>query len=173
MGKFTDWIKNKLKVTRYPSEKDIIETQVGYLINVSCEHSSINQKFCMDNGIKYFWFPMDEVSNNIGLNSLFGALQILWIAEQENEKVILHCHGGVNRSPTVMESYYFLRTKKYLEKDNSRLLDNIERGHLPAKRKMESFLKNAEEYFLNQDWENNLNTESKLSRIKLKTQLWV
>lgn len=193
MGNFTEWFNAKLKVTRYPLPSEIKESKPKYVINVSCEYIASNQKMCMDNGIKYFWFPMDEVSGDIGLNSLFGALQILWIAEQENAKVILHCHAGANRSPTVMEAYYFMRTKKHLIKEiskekketlkkmfpgtdladykNNRLLNNIEMGHLPAKSKMEDFLKKTEEHFLKQDWENDFKTDSGLNTIKFESRL--
>ena len=136
---------------------------------------------------------MDEVSGDIGLNSIFGALQILWIAEQEKAGVILHCHAGANRSPTVMEAYYFMRTKKHFvleisaeskerfekmfpdsknyERQNNRLLNNIEAGHLPSKNKMETFLKKTEEWFLKQDWENDFKTESGLNSVKCDVRL--
>lgn len=160
---------------------------------IACKYISSCQKTCMENGIKYFWFPMDEVSGDIGLNSIFGALQILWIAEQEKARVILHCHAGANRSPTVMEAYYFMRTKKHLIREltedkkesilkmfpdtdlsifkNNRLLNNIEAGHLPSKNKMESFLKKTEEWFLKQDWENDFKTESGLNSVKCDVRL--
>jgi hypothetical protein len=191
--KFQEWFDNKLKVTRYPLPDEIKKSGVKYVINVSCEYISSNQKVCMDNDIKYFWFPIDELSGDIGLNSIFGALQILWIAEKENANVILHCHAGGNRSPTVMEAYYFMRTKKHFireisaeskelfekmfpeskdsETQNNRLLNNIEEGHLPSKNKMETFLKKTEEWFLKQDWENDFKTESGLSTIKFETRI--
>lgn len=191
--KFQEWFDKKLKVSRYPMPDEIKKSGAKYVINVSCEYISSCQKVCMDNGIKYFWFPMDEVSGDIGLNSLFGALQILWIAEQEKASVILHCHAGANRSPTVMEAYYFMRTKKHfireitieskerfekmfpdsknLERQNNRLLNNIEAGHLPSKNKMETFLKKTEEWFLKQDWENDFKTESGLNSVKCECRL--
>jgi hypothetical protein len=192
--KFQEWFDKKLKVSRYPMPDEIKKSGAKYVINVSCEYISSCQKVCMDNGIKYFWFPMDEVSGDIGLNSIFGALQILWIAEQEKASVILHCHAGANRSPTVMEAYYFMRTKKHFVKveseeskerfkkmfigsenfdfnNNNRLLNNIEAGHLPSKNKMESFLKKTEEWFLKQDWENDFKTESGLNIVKFDVRL--
>lgn len=191
--KFQEWFDKKLKVSRYPLPDEIKKSGVKYVINVSCEYISSCQKVCMDNNIKYFWFPMDEVSGDIGLNSIFGALQILWIAEQEKASVILHCHAGANRSPTVMEAYYFMRTKKHfireisteskelfeemfpdsknLERQNNRLLNNIEAGHLPAKNKMETFLKKTEEWFLKQEWENDFKTESGLNCVKCEVRL--
>lgn len=193
MGNFSTWFNDKLKVTRYPLPNEIKQSKAKYVINVSCEFISSNQKVCMDNNIRYFWFPMDEVSSDIGLNSLFGALQILWIAEQENSNVILHCHAGANRSPTVMEAYYFMRTKKHLIKEisekhkeslekmfpgtdladykNNRLLNNIEMGCLPSKMKIETFLKKTEEHFLKQDWENDFKTDSGLNTIKFESRL--
>jgi hypothetical protein len=192
--KFQQWFNEKLKVTRYPTPTEIKKSGAKYVINVSCEYISSCQKVCMENGIKYFWFPMDEVSGDIGVNSIFGALQILWIAEQEKASVILHCHAGANRSPTVMEAYYFMRTKKHLVKvesqeskerfkkmfigsenfdfnNNNRLLNNIEAGHLPCKNKMEVFLKKTEEWFLKQDWENDFITESGLNSAKHESHL--
>lgn len=191
--KFQEWFDKKLKVSRYPMPDEIKKSSAKYVINVSCEYISSCQKVCMDNDIKYFWFPMDEVSGDIGLNSIFGALQILWIAEKENANVILHCHAGANRSPTVMESYYFMRTKKHFireisaeskerfekmfpdsknsERQNNRLLNNIEAGHLPSKNKMETFLKKTEEWFLKQDWENDFKTESGLNSVKCDVRL--
>jgi len=191
--KFQEWFDKKLKVSRYPLPNEIIKSGAKYVINVSCEYISSCQKVCMDNDIKYFWFPMDEVSGDIGLNSIFGALQILWIAEQEKASVILHCHAGANRSPTVMEAYYFMRTKKHFvreisaeskelfekifpesknsERQNNRLLNNIEAGHLPSKNKMETFLKKTEEWFLKQDWENDFKTESGLNSVKCEVRL--
>jgi len=191
--KFQEWFDKKLKVTRYPLPGEIKNSGVKYVINVSDEYISSCHKICMDNDVKYFWFPMDEVSGDIGLNSIFGALQILWIAEQEKASVILHCHAGANRSPTVMEAYYFMRTKKHFireisaeskelfekmfpdsknsERQNNRLLNNIEAGHLPSKNKMESFLKKTEEWFLKQDWENDFKTESGLNSVKCDVRL--
>jgi len=192
--KFQDWFDNKLKVSRYPTPSEIVKVEAKYVINVSCEYIASCQKVCIDNSIKYFWFPMDEVSGDIGLNSIFGALQILWIAEKEKANVILHCHAGANRSTTVMEAYYFMRTKKHYVKEesqeskerfkkmfigsedfdfknNNRLLNNIEAGNLPSKNKMELFLKKTEEWFLKQEWEDDFITESGLNRIKCDVRL--
>lgn len=193
--KFQEWFDRKLKVTRYPSPSEITKSGAKYVINVSCEYISSCHKVCMENNIKYFWFPMDEFSSDIGVNSIFGALQILWIAEQEKASVLLHCHAGANRSPTVRDAYYFLRTKKHFIKEisidskeefkkmfigsenfdfskhNNRLLNNIQDGNLPAINKMETFLKKTEEWFLKQDWENDFKTESGLNSIKIESHL--
>jgi hypothetical protein len=109
---------------------------------------------------------MSECIGTMGINSIYGALQILFLAEQKNEKVYLHCHAGSNRSPTVADAYYYLRTGKHLvrekpkpfaelmewlslklEEHNNRLLSNVAQGHLPSITQTESFLKNCQIVF--------------------------
>jgi hypothetical protein len=167
--KFNEWFTRKLTVDRFPLPHEIEKSNYQYIINVSDEYISYCHNAAMSSFRKYFWFPMNECIGDIGLNSLFGALQILWIAEHENASVLLHCHAGANRSPTVRDAYYFLRTKKHRENiqfdeeieerlseflggtpmngKNNRLIDNIEQGHLPSIRKMESFLGYCETQF--------------------------
>lgn len=188
MYRFKEWFKNKLKVGRYPLPTELQKSDFKYVINVSDEYIPINQEICIENNIKYFWFPMDEVSSNIGVNSIYGALQILYIAEKEDSKVLLHCHAGVNRSATVADAYYFMRTKKHLldlktkedvefservfvgYKDdgsvykNNMLLNNIEEGRLPSIRKFEDFLISLEQFLNKQD---ELITEGGLNTIKI------
>lgn len=172
--KFTEWFTRKLVVTAFPELDAIITSKYKYIINVSDEFSIACHETAMLRGIRYFWFPMNECVGDMGLNSLYGALQILWIAEQEEASVLLHCHAGANRSPTVKEAYYFLRTKKHLEqmpfdeeddrrvceflgidmplplernRKNNRLIEKIRQGHLPAIAPMESFLSLCETQF--------------------------
>lgn len=192
MGKFEDWFNNKLKAVQYPkiSDFETIYKNIDYLINVSDEYKPEIHDICLSKNIKYFYFPLNECTDNMGLNSIYGAMQIMFIAEQENKKVIINCHAGSNRSVTILECYYYLRTKKYTvtkkidkklaldiesmftfesEEDrlesrrisgNSRLQNNIEFGHLPAKHKMEQFLKECEKHF---------QKNTSLDSIKLKT----
>jgi len=87
----------------------------------------------------------------MGINSIYGALQILYIAEQENKKVFLHCHAGKNRSPMVQECYHFLRTGTHLKKDRHRIAENIQCGHLPCIKSVERFLKQCGKTFELQD----------------------
>jgi hypothetical protein len=109
-NKFSTWFSKKLITGRYPLPQEIRESDFNVIINVSDEYIFVNHKVCMETNKKYFWFPMTEAGNNMGLNSIFGALQILWLCECNNEKVYLHCHAGSNRSVTVAQSYYYMRT---------------------------------------------------------------
>jgi len=108
---------------------------------------------------------MNELTSNIGINSIYGALQILWLAEKENAKVNLHCHAGVNRSVTCADAYYFLRTGTHRirkpdprwegygyfgKAERNRLMYNCE-GHLMGLDKMEEFIKICATTFAQED----------------------
>lgn len=176
-NKFSDWFNKQFITGRYPLPSEIRESDFDVIINVSDEYILPNHKVCMETNKKYFWFPMGENGNNMGLNSIFGALQILWLAECKNERVYLHCHAGSNRSVTVKQAYYYMRTKvDFIESQNSkvseedmlrmfniteeieiksyrkmckrnRVQNNTDAGHLPAKFNFETFLKQCEEAF--------------------------
>lgn len=139
--KFKEWFDNRLVVSRYPVPSEIEKSDFDIYINVSDEYIQSCHQVAVENGKMYYWFPMNECTGNMGINSIFGALQILFNAEKQNKKVYLHCHAGVNRSPTVKECYYLLRTGNMPELKNSRLKENIEQGFLPSIRRMTSFLK--------------------------------
>lgn len=172
MSKFIDWFTRKLKCSGFPTEKGInndIINQVDIVINVSDENINIRtyKKYAMY-GIQYYWFPMNEISktSNIGINSVFGALNILFEAEKDGKIVLVHCHAGVNRSRTIIDSYYYMRTAKHLNNtvpeidasywkmfdiknredsiltgySNNRLVENCNSGNLPVLRKFEKFL---------------------------------
>jgi len=165
--KFKEWFKYKLHVNRFPLPSEIAKSKYNYIINVSDEFIPDCYDISIKNGIKYFWFPMSERVGQMGLNSIYGALQILFIAEKENANVLLHCHAGANRSPTVQEAYYFLRTKTHFQEikvdeeieerlneflgvrnsTNNRLIENINSGNLPSIKQMEGFLINSEIQF--------------------------
>lgn len=169
--KFKEWFKYRLHVNRFPMPTEILNSKYDYIINVSDEFIPQCYDSALKSGIKYFWFPMSECIGDMGISSLFGALQILFIAEHQNAKVLLHCHAGANRSPTVQEAYYFLRTKTHFEikqfdeeieerlqdfldckkQKNNRLLGNVSNGHLPAINIIESFLINCEKQFQKDD----------------------
>lgn len=137
---FKEWFESKLKVSRFPLPYEIEKSDFDIYINVSDEyisscHLSVNQS-----GKMYFWFPLNECTSDIGLNSIYACMQIMYNAELESKKVYLHCHAGVNRSPTIKECYYLMRSGNLLELKNSRLEQNILNGNLPSLNKLKRFL---------------------------------
>lgn len=145
--KFKDWFTNKLFVSRFPTPKEIKNSNFDVFINVSDEYICSCHLAAVQSNKLSFWFPMNETTKDMGLNSIYGALQIMYEAELENKKVYLHCHAGANRSPTVMECYYFMRTGEFLELKNSRLKSNIEQGHLPCINSLKKFLNGCQDAF--------------------------
>lgn len=138
------WFEEKLTVGGFPDE-NFDPKQYDYQINVSDEfYPEIDAKI-RKAGCQTFWFPMNEVKKDIGFNSIYGACTILHQAEQENARVYLHCHAGVNRSRIVWAAYYFMRNSKHLE-DTTRsgnlnmLIRSCNKGYLPVKDEMENFL---------------------------------
>lgn len=148
MKKFKDWFDQNLLVGPYPKEIINVDfAKIDVVINVSDSYfpQTIDFLKSKNQQIETHWFPMNEAKKDIGLNSIFGALIIMHFAELANKRVYLHCHAGVNRSPTVSAAYYFLRTgSQYDDPKKSgymnRLIANCHRGYLPPKHEMESFL---------------------------------
>ena len=145
---FEKWFHKNIKIRSYPNLLDLsnkyIIGDVDIVINVSDIMKPDIYTKIKEKGIEYFWFPMNESSKDIGINSIFGACTILFNAEKENKNVLLHCKGGNNRSQTLAQAYYFLRTQKHIITDykdfDNQLIYNAENEHLPAIEKMEMFL---------------------------------
>lgn len=177
MGNFLNWFNNKLSVERFPLpgelNSNLMNGKIKHVINVSDEYIHANNQICIINNVFHHWFPLTETTLNMGLNNIYSSLQILWIAEHNNDGVLLHCHAGCNRSVTIAEMYYYMRTKTQLVRKNNPKLDkqilsmfvfnseqdkiesekimknnrfeiNILSGHLPAKHLLEHFLKECE-----------------------------
>lgn len=159
MRDFQDYFSSKVTISRFPNLQDL---QAGmfddckYRINVSdIYHPEIDNAF-KDMGVENFWFPLGEAFG-MALESLYGALRIMWKAEKQEQSLLLHCHAGNNRSVMAADSYYFLRTQKqrkqsqtglqYAKNKRNQLLLNIDDGQLPGIYKMEEFLQCCRESF--------------------------
>lgn len=134
MMKFEEWFKNKLGVGPMPT-REITEDIV---INVSDEY----MVYDVNSGL--FWFPMNECRKDIGLNSIYGAIHVLFRAYQADKTVYLHCHAGVNRSQTVRCAFHYAVTGRHVMEEwnvfANVLLRNCAYGYLPPRVEMEAFL---------------------------------
>jgi hypothetical protein len=160
--KTLEWIEKKLVVGIFPfipikDRKGVILVndkmeEYDYVINMSDEHyTPVELKL---RNARTFWFPMNEKKRDIGLNSIYGAMVILYQAEMENRKVYLHCHSGRNRSVLTKACYYYMRTGQQIidpskdseGKEDGKYLNRLHRactrGYLPPMAEMEEFLRN-------------------------------
>lgn len=149
---FKEWFDTKLLVGAFPSDEDLAGkySDVDIIINMSDE-LYFDYVMNLQKTKSHFWFPMNELKKDVGLNSIFGAINVLFEAEKRNKKVLVHCHSGRNRSRTVIACYYFMRTGEHLrdgdEKYINRMYRSSVRGYLPPMKEFEKFLKNCHEVF--------------------------
>jgi len=148
-AKFLSWFYKNLTVCRFPmiKEYDGPYKEINIIINVSDEHYNAYAAAVNERGKQYYWFPMSECNENMGLHSMFGALGVLYQAYHADQKVLLHCHAGANRSPTVQAAFYYLMIgqhmpdeKKGLIYTKSNMMAHNAGKHLPDKSTMEKWL---------------------------------
>lgn len=146
-----NWIKESLTVGPSPDNSfgKFPFWKYETIINVSDTPILTNPlHLSQEYGTQYWWFPMNEVKYDIGLNSIYAAIVMLYNCEKERERVYLHCHAGINRSRIVHNCYYFMRTGEHYCDDSNKgmsgftnkLLESCFRGYLPKKEILERFL---------------------------------
>jgi hypothetical protein len=150
--KFKEWFNSNLVVGQFPiKQNEHFEASIyDVVINVSDEFYLDVENELKSKGCSTYWFPMNECKKDIGLNSIYGAMVILYEAERLNKRVYLHCHAGVNRSVSVQAAYYYMRTGSHVEKIRggfiNMLVANCGRGYLPPKSELEQFLNKINDY---------------------------
>lgn len=140
-------IKPKIfDVTRTPKGLDntltfapeIIAQRYCAVINVS---DSPCATFDYQLKVPSFWFPINEIGQ-WGHSPFYGAMRVVnqYWANYTNRPVLIHCHAGANRSPSV--AYAILLAKGYTPAEAEESLNyeelsqvfqrNIDRKHIPT-----------------------------------------
>lgn len=164
--KFRDWYHKRLIVVGYPSILEIINEGGKFkafdiIINVSDEFYLDYAEKVISNGKHNYWFPMGESNRDMGLSSIYGAMQVMHQAFQANKTVLVHCHEGRNRSQTIRACFHYMMTGKHLKLPTPEACGNVATGnklesncylnHLPPMDHMESWLLKCKEAFDNLD----------------------
>jgi rhodanese-related sulfurtransferase len=101
-------------------------------------------------GIPSFWFPIQEMGK-WGYSPFYGTLKVVNEYYKGDKPILVHCHAGANRSPTI--AYAILLAKGYTPKEaecsikypnfSKSFLRNMERKHVPQN--VVEFLKKCDE----------------------------
>lgn len=149
------WFLEKLIIRPYLQVEEVenhdIFGGVDIVINVSGRFNDDVSALVQSKNVQYYWFPIKVAGvYDTGLNSLYEALKVLYSAEKQDKKVILHCMLGNNRSRTVAEAYHYSRFHEHLEDPykgyKSHLFYNCENSFLLSVEEIEFFLLNLEHY---------------------------
>ena len=143
----------KLKVSGFPNAlcfKGVNPKPFDVIINVSDEFYMKQSEILLECGIINYWFPLSQKSEDMGMVSIFGALQVLYKCYNADKRVLLHCRKGSNRSQVVKAAFYYLITEVHLSSRNM-LLYNCQTKHLPEKEYVEKWLVRCKKAFVKQD----------------------
>jgi hypothetical protein len=147
---FIDWFASSVRVGGYPNPKEVDPDgrlfSYEVFVNVSDEYSPEIAGQITGAGKQSHWFPLGEAWG-LCLSSIYGALNIIYQAEKRGQRVYVHCHAGINRSQTVADAYYYMRSgqhrpRVWAEGDTRNALQrNIDNNVLPNAFTVEGWLK--------------------------------
>lgn len=130
----------------------VTKTPKGLDNILSFQPSLISQKYCAVINVSdspcatfdyqlhvpSFWFPINEIGQ-WGHSPFFGSLRVVNQYYKGDKPVLIHCHAGANRSPSV--AYAILLAKGYTAREAEDSLSypnltevfnrNLERKHIP------------------------------------------
>ncbi len=153
----TQFINENIIVSRFPVSKEIKNggkySDCKVIINVSDEFYLGNSEEIMLEGKLSYYFPMGESTDLMGLNSIYGAMHVLYEIYKWNPewKVLVHCQAGRNRSPLIKSAFYYMMVGEHDSIDGNRLINNCDWGNLPKLEQTELFLRKCKEAFDNSE----------------------
>ena len=117
-------------------QPDVVSSFYSAVINVS---DSPCATFDYQLKIPSFWFPIHEIEH-WGYSPFFGTLRAVNQYYKGDKPILIHCHAGANRSPSI--AYSILKTKGYTDEEATKSLlysdiskvfqRNIQLKHIPS-----------------------------------------
>lgn len=133
-------------VTRTPKGIDnVLDVSPSFIKENYCAVINVSDSPCATfdyqrEGIPSFWFPIDEIGQ-WGYSPFYGTLRVVNEYYKGDKPLLIHCHAGANRSPSV--AFAILMVKGYTVEEAERELNydnlkevffrNIERKNIPEK----------------------------------------
>ena len=105
----------KVIARNYPTVSDInnpyiFSSDVRHVINVSeNEHPPHIANLLSERGISVVHIPLKEKIGGMPSEKICEAVRLLLEYDRKNERTIVHCDFGNNRSRTVIEAFYFAK----------------------------------------------------------------
>lgn len=144
------------KVTKTPKgldqllsvQPDVVSTFYSAVVNVS---DSPCATFDYQLKVPSFWFPINEIGE-WGYSPFFGTLKVVNEYWKEGKPILIHCHAGANRSPSIAMA--IMIAKGYTTEEVEQSLQypelgrvykrNRDRKHIPNN--IVVFLREADKY---------------------------
>ncbi len=116
------------------------------MINVSGRESEELKSEYVARDIEYYHFPLKEDISDIGWGNIIQAVKVVLVQVERGNPILVHCEGGNNRSPLIVEAAYFaIYGEQYNDEykgSGNHLLYNCDNGYIPLSRtKIETELK--------------------------------
>ncbi len=140
----------KIQARPFPTTAELrnpyIYGRVKYVLNVSDTDYPEEIKVGMTRlGIRSFFLPLVETGDDMGINNILRAVQILELVDAEGKPAIVHCSFGNNRSRVVVECYHYRKFGFQLEDAYkgafNHLAYNCSAGLLPPLVEVESLIR--------------------------------
>jgi hypothetical protein len=144
-------------VTKTPKGLDnVLDVQPELASKYYCAVVNVADSQCATfdyqrSGLPSFWFPINEIGQ-WGHSPFLGTLRVVNEYYRGDKPVLIHCHAGANRSPSV--AYAILLAKGYTPEEAEEslryeglskvFLRNVERKHVPQN--VIGFLRIADEH---------------------------
>lgn len=101
----------QVKTRTFPTIADVkhpyIFGNVRSVINVSEKEDEVVKELYSRLGISYYHFPTKEESSDMNWENIKAAAKLLAENIKNNIPTVVHCIGGNNRSPMVVECAYY------------------------------------------------------------------
>lgn len=129
----------KITVRPFPTISDVANPYIfggiKSVINVSEKEDLSLKEFYNIHSITYHHLPLKECVSDMGWCNILECTKILIENIKNKRATLVHCIGGNNRSPLVVECAYYALFGKHLNDEykgvNNHLLYNIAQGYLP------------------------------------------